>query len=103
MQKSKKGGKKPEEPKKKKLFFPKSDLKLDDFKKFVVNTPDLNKKMSYVKEKHDPNAYSFWKLTYDKLEDELVARIYSENLLTGFLDRCEGFRKYAYGVHCLVG
>ena len=104
-QKKKKEKKKPvfaDEPKKK-YKFPKSKIVLDLWKKYVVNERDSEKKMKYIKENHDPNAYSFYKLDYDKMEDELVEKIYTQNMLTGFLDRCEGFRKNAYGFHCVLG
>lgn len=45
---------------------------MDTFKKTVVNEKDNEKKMKFIKENHDPNAYSFWKVDYDKLEGELT-------------------------------
>ena len=76
---------------------------MDTFKRKVVNEKDQDEKMKYVKENHDANAYSFWKVDYDKLEGELTVDYQSENQVTGFLDRCESFRKHVYSVNCLVG
>lgn len=60
-----------EEDKPKKVEFPKAKIFIDDWKKKVVNEKDLDKKWEWIRANHEPEAYSFWKLDYDKLPDEL--------------------------------
>ncbi len=43
---------------------------MDEFKNYVVNEKDQDKKMKWIKVNFDANAYSFWKMDYDKLESE---------------------------------
>lgn len=46
-------------------------MNLDAFKDVVVNEKDPKKKMEYIFKNFDPKAYSFYKLDYDKEDDEL--------------------------------
>jgi len=71
---------------------------LDDFKRFVCNEKDNERKMNYVKENFDEKAYSFWFLEYDKLEGQCEVDYITKNECTGFLDRCEFFKKWVYAV-----
>jgi len=43
---------------------------MDTIKKTVLNEKDLVKRMTWLKENFEKEAYSFWKMDYDKLKDE---------------------------------
>lgn len=60
-----------QENKKKVYTFPKAKISMDDWKNKVVNEKDLTKKFDWIKANFEPEAYSFWKLDYDKMEGEL--------------------------------
>lgn len=59
--------------------FPDAKIKMDDWKKFVVNETDNEKKFNWIKENFEPEAYSFWKMDYDKLDSELKVFLVSKN------------------------
>lgn len=58
--------------------------------------------MNYIKEQHDENGFSFWKLDYDKLPNSLKEELPSTNFYINFMNRCDVFRKFVYAVHALV-
>lgn len=75
-----------------------------DFKTLFVNLEDkLNdgheKMMSMV----DRDGWSFWFLHYEKYGDEGRVAYKFQNLLEGFVQRLEGFKKYSFGRICMLG
>ena len=106
-QKQKKAEKKPakkeEPPKPKKPVFPDTKFDLHTFKTFFVNEKDKEKKMKHLWENYDEKAYSFWHLSYDKLEGECEKLYMTSNLMNGFIMRAEIMRKYVFGVHGIFG
>lgn len=52
---------------------------MDEWKNTVVNEKDLTKKFNWIKANFEKEAYSFWKLDYDKLENELKETLISMN------------------------
>ena len=101
--KSGKDKKDKKDDKPKKLTFPESNFKLHDFKTFFVNEKDKATKMKHLWENFDKNAYSFWQLTYDKLEDECTKLYMTSNLMNGFVSRAELSRKHVFGTQCIYG
>ena len=52
---------------------------MDEWKNYVVNEKDQTKKFTWIKTNFEKEAYSFWKLDYDKLETELKESFISMN------------------------
>lgn len=44
---------------------------MDTWKNTVVNIKDLKERFDWIKNNFEKDAYSFWKLDYDKLPSEL--------------------------------
>ena len=63
----------------KKITFPEAKIQMDDWKKYVVNEKDQETKFKWIKENFEPEAYSFWKMDYDKLDNELKVLFLSKN------------------------
>lgn len=59
--------------------FPNAKINMDTWKNTVVNEKDLAKKFAWIKENFEKEAYSFWKVDYDKLESELKDELMSMN------------------------
>lgn len=51
----------------------------------------------------DRAGWSFWFLHYEKVGKEGQVQYMFENLLEGFIQRLEGFRKYSFGKVCMLG
>jgi elongation factor 1-gamma len=97
-----------EEPKEKKLSnpldsLPPSSFNLFDFKTLIVNAPNKKDAVKTFFEQFDPQGYSIWHITYDKAEGEGKVLFLTNNLMNGFLQRLEHFRKYAFAVHGVYG
>lgn len=86
-----------------KVDFPEPKIPMDDWKKKVSNEKDDEEKFKWIKENFEPEAYSFWKLDYDKLDTELKVELVSRNQVIGFFNRCESFRNHVYCVQVLMG
>lgn len=89
--------------KKKEYTFPKSKISMDAWKVSVVNEKDYTKRFDWIKNNFEPEAYSFWKLDYDKLDSELKETFQSNNQLLGFFNRCETFKNHVYCFQALLG
>jgi len=97
-----------EEPKEKKLAnpldsLPPSSFNLFDFKTLIVNAPNKKDAVKTFFEQFDPQGYSIWHISYDKAEGEGRILFLTNNLMNGFLQRLEHFRKYAFAVHGVYG
>lgn len=92
------GGKNPLE------CLPPSPWNFFDFKTLFVNHPDKKVGgMAALKEQFDPEGYSFWYVHYDKFGEEGKVFYKFENLLQGFLQRFDHFRKHAFGKVNMLG
>jgi len=53
--------------------------------------------------KVDLEGYTFWHLHYEKVGNEGQIEYQFANLLEGFLQRLDNFRKHAFGKMCMLG
>jgi len=97
-----------DEPKKDKVLnpldsLPPSSFNLFDFKTLFVNHPDKKEALRVFWEQLDDQGYSVWRMEYEKAEGEGRVGFLTSNLLGGFLQRLETFRKYSFGVVGVYG
>ena len=59
--------------------------------------------MDFFWKNFDPNGYSIWNVLYEKAEGEGKVLFLTSNLMNGFLQRLQHFRKYAFAVHGVYG
>lgn len=84
-------------------LLPASAFNLFDFKTLYVNAVDKKEALDFLWKNLDINGFSLWKLKYDKAEGEGTVTFMTCNLMNGFLQRLDTFRKYAFGVHGVYG
>jgi elongation factor 1-gamma len=83
---------------------PPTTFDLYSFKTFFVNNPDRRGDgMKFFFENYDKQGYSIYFLHYNKYEGEGIVLYQTANLLNGFLQRIDHFRKHAFAMHCLLG
>ena len=82
---------------------PASKFNLFDFKTLFVNAPCKKEVMKFFWENYDPNGFSLWKVKYDKYEGEGQIVHVTNNLVGGYLQRLDDFRKYCFAVHGVYG
>lgn len=83
---------------------PPSPFDLFNFKTFFVNVPDRRGEgMKHFFENYDKEGYSIYHLHYDKYEGEGQVQYQFSNLLNGFLQRIDHFRKHAFAMHLMLG
>jgi elongation factor 1-gamma len=75
---------------------PKSPLVGDAWKREYSNTKPHINAMPWFWQNFDAAGWSLWKMTYNYNEENKTGFMTS-NLVTGFLQRCEEVRKYAFG------
>jgi elongation factor 1-gamma len=98
-----------EEPVQKKEINPLDELpptKFDlyAFKTFFVNCHDRKGEgMKFFFENYDREGYSIYFLHYDKYEGEGQVQYQFSNLLNGFLQRIDHFRKHSFASHLMLG
>lgn len=83
---------------------PPTPFDIYNFKTFFVNVPDKagNGHVEMMKQV-DRAGWSFWFLHYEKFGDEGKVDYKFQNLLEGFIQRLEGFKKYSFGKVCMLG
>ena len=83
---------------------PKSPFVLDAWKREYSNAPnnDCRKVMPYFWQNYDKEGYSLWFCDYNFNEECKVAFMTS-NLISGFVQRSDALRKYAFGVMQITG
>jgi len=59
--------------------------------------------MQALKEQYDPEGYTFWFFHYDKYGSEGQVMYKTENLMKGFLQRFDHFRKHCLSRSCILG
>jgi len=82
---------------------PPSSFNLFDFKTLIVNAPSKKEAVNTFLQQFDPEGYSVWHMDYDKAEGEGNVLFLTANLMNGFLQRLETFRKYAFAVVGVYG
>ena len=82
---------------------PPSPFNLFDFKTLIVNAPDKKVATETFLQQFDPQGYSVWRMEYEKAEGEGNVLFLTSNLMNGFLQRLETFRKYSFGVVGVYG
>ena len=82
---------------------PPSPWNFFDFKTLMVNHPDkAGAGMAALKEQFDPAGYSFWFFHYDKYGKEGQIMYMTENLMKGFHQRFDHFRKHCLSRTCIL-
>jgi len=99
---------KPAEEKKKDVnpldALPPSPWNFFDFKTFYVNHTDKRgAAMEELKKQFDAQGYAFWYLHYEKVGKEGQVQYIFANLMAGFLQRFDHFRKHAFGKLNMLG
>lgn len=85
---------------------PPSKLDLNNFKNYFVNlTPEQKKDegMKYFFDNYDPEGYSLYFAKYEKYEGEGVVLYQTSNLMNGFLQRIDHFRRHTFAMMAIVG
>ena len=85
---------------------PPSKLDLNAFKNYYVNLPKEQQKtegMDYFFQNYDPEGYSLYYAKYDKYEGEGVVLYQTSNLMNGFLQRIDSFRRHTFAMMAIVG
>ena len=99
---------KPEDAPKKEVnpleALPPTSFDLFNFKTYYVNAPDkAGEGFDKFLAECDWEGYTFWFLHYEKVGNEGTVEYQFVNLLEGFLQRLDNFRKHAFGKLCLLG
>ena len=82
---------------------PPSPWNFFDFKTLMVNHKDkAGAGMKALKEQYDPEGYTFWFLHYEKYGKEGTILYQTENLMKGFLQRFDHFRKHCPARICIL-
>jgi len=83
---------------------PPTPFDLYAFKTFFVNCPDRKGEgMKFFFENYDPAGYSIYFIHYDKYEGEGTITYQTLNMLNGFLQRIDHFRKHCFAMHAMIG
>jgi elongation factor 1-gamma len=85
-------------------LLPETKFDLFNFKTFFVNCPDkYNTGVDEFVKQVDQEGWAFWFLHYDKYKGEGEVLWKTENLIKGFIQRFEDFRKYSFARMCVLG
>merc|ERR1712060_924844 len=85
-------------------LLPPTSFDLFDFKTYFVNVPDKRGEgHTEFMNKVDKEGYTFWWLHYEKFGEEGKVEYKFRNLLEGFMQRLDNFRKHAFGKICMLG
>jgi elongation factor 1-gamma len=79
-----------------------SSLVMDSWKVEYSNNKDLSKAMEWFWEKYDAEGYSLWCCDYN-YNNENTKLFMTCNAVSGFLQRSEAMRKFAFGVMDVCG
>jgi elongation factor 1-gamma len=75
---------------------------MDTWKKLYSNNPK-DYAMEEFWKMFDKEGWSLWKLHYEKMEGECEKVYMTKNLVGGFQQRMESFRKYSFGYLGIYG
>jgi len=84
-------------------LLPPSSFDFYNFKTIFVNAANKKDALKLFWETFDPTGYSIWFLQYIKADGEGKNLIHTNNMMGGFLNRLEDFRKYSFAVHGVYG
>jgi len=79
-----------------------SPMILDAWKKVYSNTKNYDAAMEKFWEMYDPNGFSLWRCDY-KYNEECTRLFMTSNLVSGFLQRSNDVRKWAFGCMWILG
>jgi elongation factor 1-gamma len=83
---------------------PPTTFDLFAFKTFFVNHADKRGEgMKFFFENYDKEGYSIYFVHYDKYEGECQVLYQTANMLGGFLQRIDHFRKHTFAAHAILG
>jgi len=83
---------------------PPSPFDLPTFKTYFVNLPDKRGEgMDHFFANYDREGYSLYYAKYDKYEGEGVVLYQTSNLMNGFLQRIDSFRRHTFAMMAIVG
>ena len=75
-----------------------------NFKTYYVNHPDkAGEAFDEFMRQVDREGWAFWWLHYERYGDEGQVKYKFANLLEGFMQRLDHFRKHAFGKICMLG
>jgi len=97
-----------EKPEKKEVnpldVLPPTTFDLYSFKTFFVNHQDKRGEgMKFFFENYDKEGYCIYFVHYDKYEGEGISIPHTANMLNGFLQRIDHFRKHTFAMHGMFG
>jgi elongation factor 1-gamma len=85
-------------------LLPPSKLVLPDFKTYFVNLVDKKGEgMKHFWENYDREGYTLYYAKYDKYEGDGVVLYQTSNLMNGFLQRLDDFRKHVFAMMAITG
>lgn len=83
---------------------PPTKFDLPTFKTYFVNLADKRGEgMKHFFENYDAEGYSLYYAKYEKYEGEGVVLYQTSNLMNGFLQRIDNFRRYTFSMMAIVG
>lgn len=102
------GDEEDEAPKKKEVnpldVLPPTTFDLYSFKTFFVNHKDKRgEAIKFFFDNYDREGYCIYFLSYIKAEGEGTILWQTSNLMNGFLQRIDNFRKHVFAMHAIVG
>ena len=82
---------------------PPSPFNFYDFKTMITNASDKKAAVAEFWKLFDPEGYSLWFVEYIKAPGEGKVVFLTNNLMNGFLQRLDHFRKYCYAIYGVYG
>jgi len=82
---------------------PPSPFNFYDFKTLITNAPNKADAVKEFWNQFDKDGYSIWFVEYEKAPGEGKVVYLTNNLMNGFLQRLDHFRKYCFGVYGVYG
>jgi elongation factor 1-gamma len=83
-------------------LLPKSSFVMDAWKKMYSNNNIVDVAMPWFFENIDKEGYSVWFHDYNYNSENTVGFM-TNNLVTGFMERCDGIRKFCFGMIHIFG
>lgn len=84
-------------------LLPASTFNFFDYKTLFVNHPNKMEALDFFYKNFDAAGFSIWFVDYIPAEGEGKVMFLTSNLMNGFLQRLETFRKYAFAIHGVYG
>ena len=84
-------------------LLPPSTFVLDNWKRLYANSKNKHEVISQFWETYEDQGWSIWMLKYQKAEGEGEVLYMTNNLLSGFIQRLDHFRRYSFGALGVYG